>query len=174
MKVHSADFDFPLRRKLVEMCDRLWGLICVRRARRDTISGGGRMPRCSDGPRPGWLPNNLAGDYFPRYLTKVLAQWVVPNSVSRWEGDTSPGIFEGPCNSLEGNPARTQEKCWIKLKKRYKAITHCLRRLLAKQFSPGKSVKRLGLVHPQPSGRSRRWNCHRDGRRSGGQSWVGV
>ena len=93
------------------MCDRLWGLICVRRARRDTISGGGRMPRCSDGPRPGWLPNNLAGDYFPRYLTKVLAQWVVPNSVSRWEGDTSPGIFEGPCNSLEGNPARTQEKC---------------------------------------------------------------
>ena len=75
------------------MCDRLWGLICVRRARRDTISGGGRMPRCSDGPRPGWLPNNLAGDYFPRYLTKVLAQWVVPNSVSRWVGDTYPGIF---------------------------------------------------------------------------------
>ena len=89
MKVHSADFDFPLRRKLVEMCDRLWGLICVRRARRDTISGGGRMPRCSDGPSQPWLPNNLAEDYFPRYLPKVLAQWVVPclDPQARW----------GPC-----------------------------------------------------------------------------
>ena len=37
------------------------------------------------------LPNNLAEDYFPRYLPKVLAQWEVPNSVSRWVG----GHFSG-------------------------------------------------------------------------------
>ena len=59
------------------MCDRLWGLICVRRARRDTISGGGRMPRCSDGSRPGYpttwqettspgiLPKSQAGGQYP-------------------------------------------------------------------------------------------------------------
>ena len=40
------------------MRDHLWGLICVRRARRDTISGERRMPRCSDGPTPGCLGGN--------------------------------------------------------------------------------------------------------------------
>ena len=48
------------------MRDHLWGLICVRRARRDTISGERRMPRCSDGPTPGcpggnypWVPGRI-------------------------------------------------------------------------------------------------------------------
>ena len=52
MRLVQFDLDFPSR-KLVEMRDHLWGLICVRRARRDTISGERRMPRCSDGPTPG-------------------------------------------------------------------------------------------------------------------------
>ena len=63
VRLIQFDLDFPSR-KLVEMCDHLWGLICVRRARRDTISGEGRMPRCSDGPTQG-CP---AGNYPPGTL----------------------------------------------------------------------------------------------------------
>ena len=71
------------------MRDHLWGLICVRRARRDTISGEGRMPRCSDGPTPGCLgpweettPGCLGGNY-PRPVVPQVHVPQVPRYPAR-------------------------------------------------------------------------------------------
>ena len=83
------------------MCDHLWGLICVRRARRDTISGEGRMPRCSDGPTQG-CPG---GNYPPGTLCQDT------------QGKTTPGCPAGnypqgtaPRYPRENNPLGTQEE----------------------------------------------------------------